>query len=106
MKTIRAIKILGEPYLGSTITIQAVFDETPTSVSIRIRDPWAVIRVDDVAMTGDSGGLYYNYDYQNTDVNNYGTYLAIIKATFGAKTIYKPRKFKLYDPDENVTGGF
>ena len=106
MKGVRDFRILGEPYLGSVITIQVVFDEAPTSASIRIRDPFKLVKVDNVAMTADSGGLYYFYDYQNVDSDNFGEYLVIIKAVYGSNTVYTEKKFKLYDPDINVSGSF
>lgn len=106
MKGVREFKILGEPFLGSIQTIQVVFDEAPTSARIRIRDPFGILRVEDSAMVSDSGSIYYYYDYQNTDVNNFGRYEVIVRGNFGSNKSYEKFYFDLFDPDIYTIGGF
>ena len=106
MKGVRAIKIDSSFRLGSLVEFEVVFDEAPTAVYIKIYDSFTTVRVNNQALTGDSGGLFFTYVYQNEDATNFGEYLAIIKATYPSGDVYSEYTFEMQDPNPYARGGF
>ena len=86
--------------LGTAVKITTILSEaSPTSVSITIKDPANVTKVNAVAMTAATTTIYtYIYQSATTDVD--GLYKIIIDAVYGAYTSRAITEFTMTDTDE------
>jgi hypothetical protein len=99
MKLIRDIKIQGNLYLGSTVSITVVLDEDVVSgdiVKIKIEDPALTVKVNLVSMTELTNNVFqYLYQSASTDID--GEYIITIEATLSSKIVIDQKLFELVE---------
>jgi hypothetical protein len=83
--------------LGTSVKITATLSSPGASrVTMTIKDPGDIIKVNEIVMTASSPTVYY-YIYQSNENDSAGEYVAIIKATYGSYTSLDNKIFNLSD---------
>ena len=85
--------------LGTAVRITTVLSlNSPTSVTIKIKDPGNSVVVNSVAMTADTTSVY-SYIYQSSTTGTTGEYIVIIDAVYGSYNSRAVSNFTLVDND-------
>lgn len=96
------LKISGNMWLGSTIKIEAIFDNAPDSVTITIEDPKGTDIVNEVAMTVETGAdRVWTYIFQSSESDDDGKYEVYIRATRSGNISFEVGSFELSDADDD-----
>lgn len=97
MKRIRDIKIDGNFYVGSTVTITVFLDYSVGSgdtVKIKIEDPSMFTKLSLTDMT-EITTTVFQYEYQNSSTDEEGIYTITIETSFNGKTLIQQDSFVL-----------